>query len=483
MAIASISASGHTEASVPEVVGDASTLVDRLRERADGAVVLVGFDFPIGVPQAYASRAGIPSFLSFLHEVTTGARASFFDVARTPDEISIDRPFYPYAPAGARQYHQLQALGVAAMDDLRRVCDRPTAGRRAAAPMFWLVGANQVGRAAIAGWREVLIPALRSDAEVALWPFDGPIEALLANQDVVIAETYPTEFYGHLDAHPDASAGGKRQQRGRQPACAAIISAAARLGVTLSATARTELDGAFDNEATGEDRFDAFVGLLGMLNILIGDHSPGPPAELADEAVAVEGWILGQGAFGAATLSTPLQRLASLLRERNAIDDEIAALIRRPALSGHIGEYIAAEVFDIDLERTATVAGHDGVFRSGPHAGATVNIKLYGKREGLLDIPARLPDYFLVLSGPRAPAASSVGGTRPLAIDEVFLFDAPALVLRLQDRGVKIGDATSLRLQDWKQAQIWPPSTEPPPLIVRPRQQDLLRLFAAASST
>jgi hypothetical protein len=177
VAVGSIGADGRVNASAPEPVADAGTLIERLRHRADGAVVVVGFDFPIGVPQTYANRAGIQTFRSFLHHVATGGRASFFNVARTPEEISIDRPFYPSAPAGARQYHQLEALGVTAVDDLRRVCERPRAGRRAAAPLFWLVGPNQAGRAAIAGWRDVLIPSLRSDARVALWPFDGQFEA------------------------------------------------------------------------------------------------------------------------------------------------------------------------------------------------------------------------------------------------------------------------------------------------------------------
>jgi hypothetical protein len=39
----------------------------------------------------------------------------------------------------------------------------------------------------------------------------------------------------------------------------------------------------------------------------------------------------------------------------------------------------------------------------------------------------------------------SLGGTRPLVIEEVFLFDGPGLVSRLQERGVRIGVATSVR--------------------------------------
>ena len=42
----------------------------------------------------------------------------------------------------------------------------------------------------------------------------------------------------------------------------------------------------------GEDRFDAVVGLFGMLNVVLGRRDPGDPT---DETIrSIEGWILGQ---------------------------------------------------------------------------------------------------------------------------------------------------------------------------------------------
>jgi hypothetical protein len=61
-----------------------------------------------------------------------------------------------------------------------------------------------------------------------------------------------------------------------------------------------------------------------------------------------------------------LARAATLLRERNAIDVELARLIHRPMTSGHLGEWIAAQIFGIELEESAVAAGIDGRFRSGP---------------------------------------------------------------------------------------------------------------------
>jgi hypothetical protein len=72
------------------------------------------------------------------------------------------------------------ALGLSGPAALSRVCDRATATRPAGAPVFWTLGANQSGKAAIAAWRDWLVPALSAGAPVSLWPFEGGLHALLA---------------------------------------------------------------------------------------------------------------------------------------------------------------------------------------------------------------------------------------------------------------------------------------------------------------
>jgi hypothetical protein len=95
-----------------------------------------------------------------------------------------------------------------------------------------------------------------------------------------------------------------------------------------------------------------------------------------------------------------LARIAALLHERNSIDAELAGLIQRPMTSGHLGEWIAAQIFNIELEASAAAAGIDGRFRSGPLQNRTVNIKWYLKREGLLDTTESAElDFYLVLTG------------------------------------------------------------------------------------
>lgn len=169
--------------------------------------------------------------------------------------------------------------------------------------------------------------------------------------------------------------------------------------------------------------------------------------------------------------------LASLLAERNAVDATIAAIIGRPAQVGHLGEYVAGEIFGIQLEASAVQAGYDGRFRDGPLAGKTVNIKMYGKREGLLDINEKnVPDFYLVLAGPKSSQLTSKGSTRPFVIKEVFLFDAPALIERVRERGVKIGVATSVISSEWEAALIFPPPSKAP-LVLADYQLGLLRLF------
>jgi hypothetical protein len=152
-----------------------------------------------------------------------------------------------------------------------------------------------------------------------------------------------------------------------------------------------------------------------------------------------------------------LERLAELIHVKNKIDDEIAEIIGRPSLIGHIGEYIASEIFKIELEQSAVEKGIDGRFTQGPLKGQTVNIKFYAKRENLLDInPDYLPDYYLVITGSKSGPVSSRGATRPWLISSVYLFNSQKLMNELKNCDVKIGIATSVISKLWDEAEIYP---------------------------
>ena len=280
---------GRYAVSATEPAGDPRSLLERLAGIAgDEGRVLVGFDFPIGLPRRYAELAGIDEFRDFLRRVEEGEWRDFYRVAEHPEEISLRRPFYPRRPGGTAHVHLVEALGFERMDELRRRCDRAHPHRRAASPIFWTLGGAQVGRAAISGWRDVLAPVFRARTDVvALWPFDGPLAALLARAPVVVAETYPSEYHAHLGIQVRS----KREVRERVGAGRALARWAAGARVDLAEELRAEIERGFDHD----DAFDAAVGLFGMLNVVLGRRPSGEPRD--DEAVArVEGWILGQQA-------------------------------------------------------------------------------------------------------------------------------------------------------------------------------------------
>ncbi|NHT74205.1 MULTISPECIES: DUF429 domain-containing protein [Rhizobiaceae] len=274
---------------VPEPVGDTASLIDRLQRRAViGGSVLVGFDFPIGLPRSYGQKTEFKSFRDALAGFGKGAWSDWYKVAEHRDQISVHRPFYPMGPGGTKRAHLLEGLGVNETADLLRRCERSTADRQAACSLFWTLGGNQVGKAALAGWREVILPRLDN---VGLWPFDGSLLELTAVHPVVLAETYPGDVYAQLGI-PRRPVWSKRQQFGRRAVGNHLQRwITRRAHVDASAILELIEDG-FGSDKTGEDRFDATVGLLGMIDVVTEARPEGAPT---DDAVKTwEGWILGQ---------------------------------------------------------------------------------------------------------------------------------------------------------------------------------------------
>jgi hypothetical protein len=191
---ASLETDGRYTARNPNRIENHADLIPAIsRQLGRKNCAVVGFDFPIGIPASYARLAGVRDFKRFLLGLGDETWVDFYKVARTPPEISIRRPFYPLAPGKSRHTHLLSALSLDSIDDLRRECEKQRTGRRAACPLFWTLGANQVGKGAILGWQEVLAPALREAKHTKLWPFDGRLNDLLVPGRIVIAETYPAE--------------------------------------------------------------------------------------------------------------------------------------------------------------------------------------------------------------------------------------------------------------------------------------------------
>jgi hypothetical protein len=276
----------------PCPVGEVGTLLARLAALADGGAVAFGVDFPLGLPRAYAARhareADFPAFLRGLAN-----RPMFFEVCATLEEVSADRPFYPArGVAGMTRAAHAAALGLGGADGLSRACDRATAERPAGAPLFWTLGANQSGKAAIAAWRDLLLPALASANPPALWPFAGPFRALLQPGRIVLAETYPAEALRHLGL---TLAGSKRRQADRAAIAAPLCAAMHRLAARPDGALAAAIADGFDADAAGEDRFDSVLGVLAVLNVLASNRPDTPPDD--PWLTRWEGWVLGQTAL------------------------------------------------------------------------------------------------------------------------------------------------------------------------------------------
>jgi hypothetical protein len=244
---------GRYELSAPRHVGESRELVDRLGAKAGlGETVLLGFDFPIGLPGCYATRVGIKSFRAGLAAFGRGNWPQFYQVT---DQPTPRQPFGSRANdrGGLRRHQLAEALGLTSEADLYRACERRTPTRGKAEALFFTRFAKQVGRAAIHGWQEVLQPAGR---RVRIWPFDGSLQELLTKPGVVVAEIYPAEATAHLGLGLGLAGRGKARVENRRAAGRVLARIVRESGHRLSDDASRQLVAGFPTD----DAFDAFVG-------------------------------------------------------------------------------------------------------------------------------------------------------------------------------------------------------------------------------
>jgi hypothetical protein len=283
----------------PRLVGDVSTLLARLAEEAEGGAVALGVDLPIGLPRAYAVGRPERDFRGFLQHVA--GLPDLFAVCARLDEIRLDRPFYPARGiAGMTRLSHAVALGLPDASALSRDCDRATAERPAGAPLFWTLGANQSGKAAIAAWQSLILPALANQAPLRLWPFEGAFRSLLAPGSVALAETYPAEALRHLGM---TLRGSKRRHADRCATVGALMTAVDLQAATPDDAMRSAMLDGFGADAAGEDRFDSVLGVLCVLNVVAGRRPDTAPADPWIQRW--EGWVLGQTALPAVRITAP----------------------------------------------------------------------------------------------------------------------------------------------------------------------------------
>ncbi len=277
--------------SLSEEVGDVGSLIKRLESRASEAGPLfLGFDFPIGLPATYGKRTGKKGFKEAVRALGGTGWENWFEVCETASEVSVERPFYPNAPGKAgerRQRHLFDGLEVPNVDGLRRKCELRTPDRPPACMPFWTLGPNQVGKAAIAGWREFIKPNLD---QISLWPFDGRLSDLFSHPGIIVAETYPGDVYLQIEL-PEKHTWNKKTPEGRRATAPKLNYWLKNRKVSPKNGLTEEIDAGFGSDNTGEDRFDALVGLFGMIDVADGQLFEGAPND--PEITTWEGSMLG----------------------------------------------------------------------------------------------------------------------------------------------------------------------------------------------
>jgi hypothetical protein len=283
-------------AHAPRLVGGAGGLLERMHAPAGpDRPVLLGFDFPIGVPRAYAKLAGIEEFTPWLRRLDPAC--DFFDAADDVADVSVARPFFPVrlprkSPGIKREFRA--ALGLSASEALRR-CDLAHCRRRAASEMFWALGPQAAGKATLTGWRDLVAPALADPARrYAIWPFDGELGAMLAASDAVIVEAYPADAYLQLRLRMGSRGTAKTNRDDRRVDGPRLLDSCRRSGVHPDRDLAAQIRDGFGADRAGEDRFDATVGLLAMITAVRRRAEP----DLPDDPCVrrCEGWVFGRHA-------------------------------------------------------------------------------------------------------------------------------------------------------------------------------------------
>ena len=184
---------------------------------------------------------------------------------------------------------------------------RATSERPAGAPLFWTLGANQSGKAAISAWRDLLLPAVAGPRPPALWPFEGPFRSLFEPGRVAVAETYPAEAMRQIGLRMD---GSKRRQTDRARLADGLHRALHEAGAMPEPALSESIGSGFGADSAGEDRFDSLLGLLCVLAVVDGRRPDTAPAD--PWVQRWEGWVLGQTAL---PLNDRKPRRVSLLTE------------------------------------------------------------------------------------------------------------------------------------------------------------------------
>ena len=123
--------------------------------------------------------------------------------------------------------------------------------------------------------------------ELRTLTFDGNIEFLLQSGCIVVAETYPAEFYKWFAGDRPRS---KMDIASRKRFGSNLFEWAHRSEVSIAPKLRNAIDAGFSEGK--DDAFDAVVGLFGILQICLGERMLYEPVDTTVREI--EGWILGR---------------------------------------------------------------------------------------------------------------------------------------------------------------------------------------------
>jgi hypothetical protein len=155
------------------------------------------------------------------------------------------------------------------------------------------LGGQQVGKAAINGWKYLISPALVDpELNLKIWPFSGSFPDLCQPGNIIVVETYPAEFYNHLGLFNSSIRMSKRRDNDRKFYADKLIHWSDKLNLKLDRSLQAMIANGFGDRPEGEDQFDALVGLYGMINVVQENHPIGDP--VPPHISKIEGWIFGQ---------------------------------------------------------------------------------------------------------------------------------------------------------------------------------------------
>ena len=110
-----------------------------------------------------------------------------------------------------------------------------------------------------------------------------------------------------------------------------------------------------------------------------------------------------------------LAHLAALLRERNRIERLVAETVGRPGERGHVGEFIASVVFDIELHESASAKAswplpdRTAQRTLRQHHSERALTCVWSVRRGSLSLPRSQPGARCPRCRPRADAGGHAG--------------------------------------------------------------------------